>query len=94
MVTPVVFAATHPALGTLNVVRLASPESAILSTVMYNALITLPLIALALRGVKVAISIGPPLSRRTLLIYGLGGVLVPLVGIKLIDVLLTACGWV
>jgi potassium-transporting ATPase ATP-binding subunit len=93
MLVPMVFVATHPALGVLNIVRLASPESAILSTVMYNALIIVPLIALALRGVNIPVAIGPHSLFRNVLIYGLGGILVPLIGIKLIDVLLSACGW-
>ncbi len=70
--------------------RLASPESAILSAVIFNALIIIALIPLALRGVKYRRHSAPRLLRDNLLIYGLGGVVVPFVGIKLIDLLLAA----
>ncbi|MDE3034466.1 MAG: potassium-transporting ATPase subunit KdpB [Nitrospirota bacterium] len=87
-IIPAAFAGTYPALGTLNVMRLATPESAILSAVIFNALIIIALIPLALRGVKYRAMGAEPLLRRHLWIYGVGGILVPFVGIKIIDVLL------
>jgi K+-transporting ATPase ATPase B chain len=72
--------------------RLASPESAILSAVIFNALIIVFLVPLALRGVKTRAESAPALLRRNLLIYGLGGLIVPFIGIKLIDVVLTVVG--
>ena len=90
-IIPAAFAATYPALGALNIMRLATPASAILSAVIFNALIIVALIPLALRGVTL------PAGRRqrsccgdNLLIYGLGGLIVPFIGIKLIDLLLVA----
>jgi K+-transporting ATPase ATPase B chain len=91
-IIPAAFATTYPALNTLNIMQLASPESAILSAVIFNALIILFLVPLALRGVKTRAASAAVLLRRNLLIYGLGGVLVPFVGIKLIDLLLVAVG--
>ncbi|HTR09541.1 MAG TPA: potassium-transporting ATPase subunit B, partial [Paraburkholderia sp.] len=85
---------TYPALGGLNVMRLASSQSAILSAVIFNALIIIALIPLALTGVKYRAVGAASLLRRNLLIYGLGGILVPFVGIKLIDMVLAAFGWV
>jgi K+-transporting ATPase ATPase B chain len=79
------FVITYPELQALNVMHLATPQSAILSAVIFNALIIIALIPLALRGVKFrAVSAGAVL-RRNLLVYGLGGIIVPFVGIKLID---------
>ena len=72
--------------------RLASPESAILSAVIFNALIIVVLVPLALRGVKTRAASAAQLLRRNLLIYGLGGLVVPFIGIKVIDVLLAAVG--
>jgi K+-transporting ATPase ATPase B chain len=89
-IIPAAFAATYPQLDALNVMRLTSPESAILSAVIFNALIIVALVPLALRGVKTRAASAAVLLRRNLLIYGLGGVVVPFVGIKLIDMLLTA----
>jgi K+-transporting ATPase ATPase B chain len=91
-IIPAAFAATYPALDALNVMRLTSPESAILSAVIFNALIIIALVPLALRGVTTRASSAATLLRRNLLIYGLGGIVVPFVGIKLIDVLLTSLG--
>jgi K+-transporting ATPase ATPase B chain len=73
---------------------LTSPDSAILSAVIFNALIIVALVPLALRGVKTRAASAVMLLRRNLLVYGLGGLIVPFVGIKLIDVLLTTAGWV
>jgi K+-transporting ATPase ATPase B chain len=91
-IIPAAFATTYPALGALNVMRLATPESAILSAVIFNALIIIALIPLALRGVRYRPVGAAPLLRRNLLLYGLGGVLAPFPGIKLIDLLLVALG--
>ena len=91
-IIPAMFVVSLPALGALNVMRLHSPESAILSAVIFNALVIVALIPLALRGVKYrAIGAGALLSRN-LLIYGLGGLVAPFVGIKLIDVVISSIG--
>jgi K+-transporting ATPase ATPase B chain len=87
-IIPAAFATTYPVLDRLNLMRLASPESAILSAVIFNALIIVALIPLALRGVKFRRHTAARLLRDNLLIYGLGGVIVPFVGIKAIDLLL------
>ena len=92
-IIPAAFATTYPALDTLNVMRLASPESAILSAVIFNALIILFLVPLALRGVRTRAASAVVLLRRNLLIYGLGGMIVPFIGIKVIDLLLVAFGF-
>lgn len=84
-IVPALFMVSIPQLAALNVMRLHSPESAILSAVIFNALIIPALIPLALRGVKYKPIGASALLRRNLLIYGLGGILVPFVGIKLID---------
>ncbi|MES1245682.1 MAG: potassium-transporting ATPase subunit KdpB [Acidobacteriota bacterium] len=89
-IIPAAFATTYPVLDRLNLMRLASPESAILSAVIFNALIIVALIPLALRGVKFRRRSASRLLRDNILIYGLGGVIVPFLGIKLIDVLLQA----
>ncbi|MHB8753640.1 MAG: potassium-transporting ATPase subunit KdpB [Candidatus Acidiferrales bacterium] len=91
-IIPAMFAAAFPEMGVLNVMRLHTPESAILSAVIFNALIIVALIPLALRGVKYRPLGAATLLRRNLLIYGLGGVIAPFIGIKLIDVLLTYLG--
>jgi K+-transporting ATPase ATPase B chain len=91
-ILPAAFAATYPALKALDVMRLASPESAILSAVIFNALIIVLLIPLALRGVRYRPLGAAALLRRSLLIYGLGGVVAPFVGIKIIDMILAAIG--
>ncbi len=93
-IIPAMFLAFYPQLGALNVMGLASPESAILSAIIFNALIIVALIPLALRGVAYRAVGAARLLRRNLLIYGLGGLIVPFVGIKLIDLLVTAIGLV
>ncbi len=93
-IIPAMFLAFYPQLGALNVMRLASPESAILSAIIFNALIIIALIPLALRGVRYRAVGAGALLRRNLLIYGLGGLVVPFVGIKAIDLLVTAIGLV
>ncbi|MBI5674179.1 MAG: potassium-transporting ATPase subunit KdpB [Nitrospirae bacterium] len=89
-IIPAAFATTYPALNALNVMRLATPQSAVLSAVIFNALIIIALIPLALRGITYRPSGAEFLLRRHLLIYGLGGMVVPFVGIKLIDMILVA----
>ncbi|CNF07676.1 potassium-transporting ATPase subunit B [Yersinia rohdei] len=89
-IIPAAFAATYPQLNALNVMQLHSPSSAILSAVIFNALVIVFLIPLALKGVSYKAMSAAALLRRNLWIYGLGGLLVPFVGIKLIDLLLTA----
>jgi len=91
-IIPAAFATTYPSLAALNVMGLASPNSAILSAVIFNALIIVFLIPLALKGVKYRPVGAASLLRRNLLIYGLGGVVVPFIGIKLIDMALAAVG--
>ncbi|GAA4720479.1 potassium-transporting ATPase subunit KdpB [Phytohabitans rumicis] len=86
-IIPAMFAAVYPSLDTLNVMRLHSPTSAILSAIIFNALIIIALIPLALRGVQYRPSSASKLLTRNLWIYGLGGVIVPFIGIKLIDLL-------
>ena len=93
-IIPAAFATTYPQLNLLNVMGLATPASAILSAVIFNALIIVALIPLALRGVVYRPLGAAVLLRRNLLIYGLGGIIVPFAGIKLIDLLLTMFGWV
>ncbi|MFQ1000568.1 potassium-transporting ATPase subunit KdpB [Modestobacter sp. SSW1-42] len=88
-ILPAMFAGVFPGLDTLNVMRLASPESAILSAVIFNALIIVALVPLALRGVKYRPSSASAMLRRNLLVYGVGGVVLPFVGIKLIDLLVS-----
>ena len=88
-IIPAAFVATYPSLGALNIMRLHSPASAILSAVIFNALIIVVLIPLALRGVKYRAEPASRLLSRNLLIYGVGGIIVPFIGIKLIDILLT-----
>jgi potassium-transporting ATPase ATP-binding subunit len=87
-IIPAAFVTTYPQLNALNVMRLASPYSAILSAVIFNALIIVALIPLALQGVRYRALGAATLLRRNLLIYGLGGIVVPFLGIKLIDILL------
>ena len=84
-ILPAMFAALYPSLAALNIMRLATPQSAILSAVIFNALIIVALIPLALRGVRYRPTSAAHLLRRNLLIYGLGGVVVPFVGIFLVD---------
>ena len=91
-IIPAAFASTYPVLGVLNVMHLATPTSAVVSAVIFNALIIIALIPLALRGIQYRQIGAGPLLRYHLLVYGLGGILVPFVGIKLIDLLLLALG--
>jgi K+-transporting ATPase ATPase B chain len=92
-IIPAAFAVTYPSLNALNVMGLSSPDSAILSAVIFNALIIVVLVPLALRGVKTRAASAAVLLRRNLLVYGLGGLVAPFVGIKLIDMLLAGAGW-
>jgi K+-transporting ATPase ATPase B chain len=89
-ILPAMFVVTYPALGALNVMRLASSQSAILSAVIFNALIIIALIPLALKGVAYRPVGAAALLRRNLLIYGVGGLILPFVGIKAIDVIVAA----
>jgi K+-transporting ATPase ATPase B chain len=91
-IIPAAFASTYPQLSALNIMRLTTPNSAILSAVIFNALIIVLLIPLAIKGVKYRPLGAGPLLRRNLLIYGLGGIIVPFPGIKLIDLGLAAAG--
>ncbi|GLC91546.1 potassium-transporting ATPase ATP-binding subunit [Cupriavidus sp. TA19] len=93
-IIPAAFATTYPQLNLLNVMGLATPASAIMSAVIFNALIIVVLIPLALKGVVYRPLGAAVLLRRNLLIYGLGGILVPFAGIKLIDMILALFGWV
>jgi K+-transporting ATPase ATPase B chain len=87
-IIPAMFAAIYPGLDALNIMRLHSPASAILSAVIFNALVIIALIPLALRGVRYRPSSAAQMLRRNLWIYGVGGVIVPFIGIKLIDLLI------
>jgi K+-transporting ATPase ATPase B chain len=87
-IIPAIFLATYPELYAINIMRLSSPESAILASVIFNALIIIALIPLALRGVRYRPAPAGVILRRNLLIYGVGGLLVPFLGIKLIDEIL------
>ncbi|HSN13789.1 MAG TPA: HAD-IC family P-type ATPase, partial [Anaeromyxobacteraceae bacterium] len=91
-IIPAAFAATYPALRALDVMRLHSPTTAVLSAVIFNALIIIGLIPLALRGIRYRPAPAPVLLRRNMLFYGLGGVVLPFPCIKLIDLALTAIG--
>jgi K+-transporting ATPase ATPase B chain len=91
-IIPAMFAVIYPQLMTLNIMGLASPQSAILSAIIFNALIIIALIPLALRGVNYQPLSAASLLRRNLMVYGLGGIVVPFVGIKLIDLTVTAVG--
>jgi len=93
-IIPAAFAITYPALGALNIVRLATPESAILSAVIFNALIIVALIPLALKGVRYRAIGAAAVLRRHVWIYGVGGIIVPFPGIKLVDMILVALGLV
>jgi K+-transporting ATPase ATPase B chain len=92
-IIPAAFATVFPQLNVLNIMHLTTPASAILSAVIFNALIIVVLIPLALKGVRYRPLGASVLLRRNLLIYGLGGLLVPFVGIKLVDMVLAALGW-
>jgi K+-transporting ATPase ATPase B chain len=84
------FSVAFPVMNALNIMHLQTPQSAVLSAVIFNALIIIGLIPLALRGVGYKAMSAEALLRRNLLIYGLGGVIVPFLGIKLIDVVITS----
>jgi len=92
-IIPAAFATTYPVLNALNVMKLATPQSAIMSAVIFNALIIIALISLALRGVPYRPVGAAQLLRDNLLIYGLGGILAPFIGIKIIDLVLVAFHW-
>jgi K+-transporting ATPase ATPase B chain len=89
-IIPAMFAAFYPQLGVLNVMGLATPESAILSAIIFNALIIIALIPLALKGVAYRAQSAGSLLRRNLAVYGLGGIVVPFIGIKVIDLVVSA----
>ncbi|MFT3996073.1 MAG: potassium-transporting ATPase subunit KdpB [Asticcacaulis sp.] len=93
-IIPAAFATTYPALGLLNIMGLSSPQSAILSAVIFNAVIIIALIPLALKGVKYRAESASNMLTRHAVIYGLGGIITPFIGIKLIDLGLTAVGLV
>ena len=93
-IIPAIFVVSLPALGVLNIMGLKSPQSAILSAVIFNALVIVALIPLALRGVQYRAIGAARLLQRNLLIYGLGGIVVPFIGIKAIDLIITAVGLV
>jgi K+-transporting ATPase ATPase B chain len=91
-IIPAMFAGAIPVLNELNIMGLETPRSAILSAVVFNALIIVALIPLSLRGVKVRPASAAAMLHRNLLIYGLGGLIAPFIGIKLIDLLISALG--
>jgi potassium-transporting ATPase ATP-binding subunit len=91
-IIPAMFAGTFPVLATLNIMQLKTPQSAILSAVIFNALIIVALIPLALRGVKYRAMGAAALLRNNLLVYGVGGIIIPFIGIKLIDMVITRIG--
>ena len=91
-IIPAMFAASIPSLGVLNIMHLKSPQSAILSAVIFNALVIIALVPLALKGVAYKPKSAVQILRSNILVYGLGGVIVPFIGIKLIDILITSMG--
>ena len=91
-ILPAAFAATYPVLKSLDLMRMSSPSNAILAAVIFNALIIIVLVPLALKGVRYRPVGAAQLLRNNLLIYGLGGLIVPFLGIKAIDMLLSAVG--
>ena len=91
-IIPAMFAGTFPVLNALNVMHLKTPQSAVLSAVIFNAIIIVMLIPLALKGIKYRPMGAAALLRRNLLIYGVGGIIAPFIGIKLIDILITSVG--
>ena len=93
-IIPAAFATTYPALAALNIMGLATPHSAILSAVIFNALIIVALIPLALKGVKYRPVGAAKLLQHNILVYGMGGVIAPFIGIKAIDMVLAALGLV
>jgi len=91
-IIPAMFMTTYPVLGRLNIMGLHNPQSAVLSAVIFNALIIIALVPLALRGVRYRPESAASLLRRNLLIYGLGGILVPFPGIWIIDQIVHSLG--
>jgi K+-transporting ATPase ATPase B chain len=91
-IIPAMFAATFPVLNALNIMHLKTPQSAILSAVIFNALIIIALIPLALKGIQYRAMGAAALLRRNLLLYGVGGIIAPFIGIKIIDILITRVG--
>jgi K+-transporting ATPase ATPase B chain len=91
-IIPAMFLAVYPHLQALNIMHLATPQSAILSAIIFNALIIVALIPLSLKGVAYRAVGAAAALRRNLLIYGLGGIIVPFIGIKAIDLIVTAIG--
>jgi K+-transporting ATPase ATPase B chain len=91
-IIPAAFAATYPQLGALNIMGLAAPQSAILSAVIFNALVIIALIPLALKGVRYRAMGAAAVLERNLWIYGVGGLIVPFIGIKAIDLILLLLG--
>ena len=91
-IIPAMFAGAFPVLNALNIMGLRTPQSAILSAVIFNAVIIIALVPLALKGVKYRPMSAAALLRRNLLIYGLGGIVVPFIGIKIIDVVINVIG--
>jgi K+-transporting ATPase ATPase B chain len=89
-IIPAMFAGTFPVLNALNVMHLKTPQSAVLSAVIFNAIVIIALIPLALRGIRYKAMGAAALLRRNLLMYGVGGIVVPFAGIKVIDMLITA----
>jgi K+-transporting ATPase ATPase B chain len=88
-IIPAMFLAAYPSLDTLNIMRLSTPTSAITSAVIFNALVIVALIPLALRGVKYRATSAANILRRNILVYGVGGVIAPFIGIKLIDLIVS-----
>lgn len=91
-IIPALFTITYPQLGDMNIMNLATPQSAILSAVIFNALILVALVPLALRGIPYKPLGAAVILRRNLLVYGLGGLIAPFLGIKLIDMFLVVLG--
>ena len=92
-IIPALFVSEFPGLSALNIMRLHSPDSAVMSAVIFNALIIIALIPLALRGVKFKPSSASQILRRNVLIYGVGGLILPFIGIKVIDLLVSHLGF-
>lgn len=91
-IIPAIFSVTYPQLNVLNIMHLATPQSAILSAIIFNALIIIALIPLALKGIKYRPLGAASILKRNMLIYGVGGLIVPFIGIKIIDIIITAIG--
>jgi K+-transporting ATPase ATPase B chain len=88
-IIPALFASVYPGLDSLNVMRLSSPDSAILSAVVFNALVIVALVPLSLRGVRYRPVSADRMLRRNLAVYGVGGLIAPFIGIKIVDLLLS-----